>query len=253
MLGKKSKFPNYLLLKLVALLLSLFIILMLVAFFFFPQIWYVGYLKVGLTESKYPQLYLTLEEREVERPDTTSGFREYFFNGFSLKSPWQDEVKKEQRTGVDILFFGDNKAIFFFHSKNILSYHENLMSGDLANSQKLIDFLGISGSSNYELTKLILAKNPNNISIFNSKEETLADSIMIPLKLTLVVPFKGGIYNFCLHTTPNLKGFQYGDPSVSKGIKLQFFDEKDQEFNIALSGASQKDIDFILSSIRFTK
>jgi len=129
----------------------------------------------------------------------------------------------------------------------------NLEASRLAGSQndlqRLLDFLGVDAlGSNYKFSESILATSPDTLSIFVSKNEALADSVLLSLKLTLIVPFKGGIYSF---QTPSLRGFQYGDPAVSNGVKLQIFNDKDQEFHIGLKGATQKDIDFILSSVKF--
>jgi len=247
---KKTQSPNYPFLKLVIVLLSLFIVSMLTVFYLCPQIWVVISLKSEFPQSSYPQLYVIPKERQVEKVDTTSGsYKEYLSSGFRLKSPWSDEVSRQNKPESEIFIFKDQKAIFFLKDKSILNLEINRLAGSQEAVQSLFDFLGDSQGSNFKLNNLVLSVSPDKVSIFDSKKEALADSILLSLKLAWVLPFKGGIYSF---QTPDLQGFQYGDPAVSSGVKLKIFDNRDREFQIALKGATQKDIDFILSSMKFT-
>ncbi len=248
--GKKSKSPNYILLKLIALLLSLSIILLLTVFYIFPQISIVMSLKSEFPQSSYPQLYVIPKERQVEIVDTFGNYKEYSSSGFRLKSPWNGEVSRVNNPESDIFIFKDGKAIFFLKDRSILNPEVSRLAGSQEDLQRLLDFLGVDTlSSNYKFNESVLTTSPSTLSIFESKKEALADSVLLSLKLALILPFKGGIYSF---QTPDLRGFQYGDPAVSSGVKLQIFDNRDQEFHIGLKGATQKDIDFILSSIKFT-
>jgi len=249
--GKKLRSSNYSFLKLVIVLLLLFIVSMLTVFYIFPQIWVVISLKSDFPQSSYPQLYVIPKERQVEIVDTSFGnYKEYSSSGFRLKSPWSDEVSRANNPESEIFIFKDGKAIFFLKDRSILNPEVSRLAGSQEDLQRLLDFLGVDTlSSNYKFNESVLMTNPGTLSIFESRKEVLADSVLLSLKLALILPFKGGIYSF---QTPSLRGFQYGDPAVSGGVKLQIFDKKDQEFHIGLKGATQKDIDFILSSIKFT-
>ncbi|GEM_PF-1881264 len=250
MLGKKFNSSRYNFLKLIIGSLLLFIVLMLTVFYVYPQIWTIISLKSQFPQSSYPQLYIIPKERKAEVVDTSIvGYKEYSFNGFRLKSPWGDERNREDKPEAEIIIFKDEKAIFRLKNRNIMNLEASRLAGSQNDLQRLLDFLGVDAlGSNYKFSESILATSPDTLSIFVSKNEALADSVLLSLKLTLIVPFKGGIYSF---QTPSLRGFQYGDPAVSNGVKLQIFNDKDQEFHIGLKGATQKDIDFILSSVKF--
>jgi len=247
---KKSQSPNYLFLESVIALLLLFIVSMLTVFYIFPQIWVVLSLKSEFSESSYPQLYIIPKGRQVEVVDVSFGsYKEYSSNGIRLKSPWSDELRRENKLESEIFIFKDEKAIFFLKDRKILNLEVSRLAGNQDGLQRLLDLLGVDTlGSNYKFNESVLTTSPSTLNVFESKKEALADSVLLSLKLALILPFKGGIYSF---QTPELRGFQFGDPAVSDGVKLQIFDNRDREFHIGLKGATQKDIDFILSSIRF--
>lgn len=223
---------------------------MLSAFYVFPQIWVVISLKSEFSQNSYPQLYIVPKERQVEVIDVAlDRNKEYTSSGYKLKSPWIDQVGQENKQDSEIILFKNQKAMFFFKLRNTFNLKASTFTNNPVDSQKLREFLGVDTfGSNYKFNKSVLATSPGSLSIFESKKEVLADSVLLSLKLVTLLPFKGGVYSF---QTPSLRGFQYGDPAVSDGIILQIFDNKDQEFKIGLRGATQKDIDFILSSMKF--
>ncbi len=215
---------------------------------FFPQVWIVIYTKVKFSEAKFPQLYDVPISREIKTPEYKCGnCPEFSYYGFKLKTPWTEIVDIEKKSDGVILTFTQDKSLLIFDSQNQLDLVTSFSGDKPEDAQKIKNFFGEENlKSDYNFYKLTLNKSPDQITIFTPKKEVIAKSILIVLKAILVVPVNGGVYDFI---TEDMKGFQFGSPEASKGVFIYLFNSEGYQHEIIVFGATQDEIDFILSSI----
>lgn len=198
------------------------------------------------SQSKYPLLYKTPVAREVSCPsfEFNPSSSELSYYGLRMQVPWNTIVDRRENKGSVRIIFENNKNIVLFDEKQGIK--DTFLQGDVSKAQKIKDFMGEKVlSSNYAFYTALLSVTPSFFGK-NILMNATVKSILIVLKATIVPPFSSGeIYNFDIGT---VKGFQFGDAS-SRLVVLDFFDTNDRMHSLAVSGASQGEIDCVLSSI----
>jgi hypothetical protein len=214
----------------------------------FPQIPAIITVKMKFPKAEYEFIYQTPKNREISSSSKIKGGETISLNGRTFVSPWTSNPEKISKDNIETyLYKKEGKAIFLDESlSETLSEIKPYDNETELNRIKLLYGEEIL-KSNYLFYEAILNVNPDELNIFTSRSEGLAKSILVIYKSILVVPLDGGMYNF---ETDNVKGFQNGDPKVSKGVEIQFYDGKDDPYSILLQGANQEEIDFIINSIK---
>jgi len=108
--------------------------------------------------------------------------------------------------------------------------------------------------SNYALRSKVLSLTPRDLRLFSSRQEMVANSVLLILKKTEKNHFRGGLFSF---RTEWFRGFQDGDPAQDKMVIVEAFDSQDHKIELyigsepaAKSKPSQTDINQILLSLR---
>lgn len=246
--GSSKKFPiKKILLAIVLAFVTVGIFFIAVALIF-PQIPAIITLKMKFPQSKYEYIYDAPVAREVSQNTGIKGGAEFVLDGVRFTSPWSSKPEKMEKEGMDALTYRkENKIIFL--PKNEDEVFNNLLPYDNRDEYEKIKLLYGEDvlESKYLFYKAILEANPKELNIFTPKREGIAKSLLVIYKVGLQIPLEGGIYSF---ETDVIKGFQFGDPKVSRGVEIRFFDSEDTVYAVVLQGATQKEIDFLLSSIK---
>ena len=224
-----------------------------VVLYFFPQLWLVPMLKLRFSPYKNPSVYALPISREViaSTVDLT-GFDSVSYFGINFRSPWRNMREKNLSSNSVLLEFGNGNTVFLFSNKDQPTMLEALLGDDPKNAEQIRSMFGQEAiKTNYALQKLMLNTTPDDISIYQSRKEVVAKSILLILK-PIAVPWptqvEPKIYNFI--TARKIKGFQYGDPWDGKVI-IDFYNENDESGSMLINGSeiTQNDIDFILATL----
>lgn len=169
------------------------------------------------------------------------------YKSINFLSPWGLPLNKIEN--------GDDVTLQFERNINlIISYNnsDNLVTLSTVDSDpdEFIKTYKQSKSVSYELQKLILETQPNQIGLFTSPNQAKKiTKILVVKMIDDIYLTKGGIYSF---TTSSNKGFQSGDPGKDNFVILHIYDSFNNFIGITISGASvtQSDLDTIISSIQ---
>jgi hypothetical protein len=108
--------------------------------------------------------------------------------------------------------------------------------------------------SNYALRSKVLSLTPRDLGLFSSRQEMVANSVLIILKKIETDRFRGGLFSF---RTEWFRGFQKGDPALDMTVIVEAFDSQDHKIELFIgsepaagSKPSQTDINQILLSLR---
>jgi hypothetical protein len=93
----------------------------------------------------------------------------------------------------------------------------------------------------------ILCTTPDQINLGTPYKEAKEKAYLLIKKYIFISNGKRIIYRF---EGKNIKGFQFGDPGESNFVIVDFFDNNSNLYHLKFYSFSQKEIDFILSSIR---
>jgi len=104
-------------------------------------------------------------------------------------------------------------------------------------------------TTNFDLLLLAFKKTPADISFFNlSKRNTIIQYTFLKLKdLCSMSGVEDGLHYF---TLKNVKGFEFGNPAVSRSVILHIFVNETDEYTLVMTGLSQRKIDYIIQSIQ---
>ena len=221
-----------------------------VALLTFHQIGAVLTVKMKFPKSEFPVVYKVPQLRNiVTEVSTAQGSQEVTSEGFKFRVTWENKPRVKEEGNIKFLIFSvsENQALIF--DKGVEEVLNDLPPYNNNEEFKKIKlFYGDKQlDSRYSFYKLILESNPDELHILLPKKKAIADSLLVIYKAVLAVPIEGGIYNF---KTDSIKGFQFGDPNVSNGVEIHFFDKQDSSHMIGVRGATQEEIDFLINSIK---
>lgn len=240
-----------LLLKVFLGIVSLVVIIVLVAFFLGPQIFTYSFIKIKFPESYRPELYTSVLPRSLSKTSLQAQ-KHYSHLGVSFSVPWKNETTNKTVKNVLAISFEDNKKTILV-LKSLTNLKNELMTGKPEDAKNMEFFYGDENlKTDYSYRKMLYNANPKNMSIFESKKKAIADNILFILKAAIITDHtKGGIFSI---ETNQFNAIQLGDPKLSDGIEVLVFDNNDNSYSfIFRKGITQDEIDFILSSIKFTK
>ncbi len=165
-------------------------------------------------------------------------------DGLKFQVPWRSMGPRNNQETFAAASSDGNKSIFISQEINIKN---NLIKKTPDDAAMLKIFFGEEVlASQYALYKTILYASPKNISAFSRLSTSLPQIILVTLKRALVMNAGEGISEF---ETAEIRGFQFGNQN-SKSVSIVFFDEKDNRYLMGARGATEEEIDYILSSMK---
>jgi hypothetical protein len=208
------------------------------------NIWY-GFRKV-------PVVHMVPAELNDRSVNLVSGTKLSSF-GYEFEVPWQDvELDKIQRKVMMLIPFHSGLEILVGHG----STHDlidTVISETKTNPQEFRSKYLESSQSDYDFLNLVLNTTPSQVRLLDSKQEVGRRSSLIILK-AIIVPGDSGIFRV---DTPDLHGFQYGDPAKNpRKIMVTLYSAKNNvEFTFARKdmkplAISQADINRIVQTVR---
>jgi hypothetical protein len=186
---------------------------------------------------------------------TPSGGRKFSYFGYEFDPPWTELIRERKMESVAILNFSTGGFIeVLAPSKN--GNELDAMKHETA--KRGVDIRNVFGDetirSNYALRSKVLSLTPRDLRLFSSRQEMVANSVLLILKKIETNLFRGGLFSF---RTKWFRGFQKGDPALDKMVIVEAFDSQDHKIELfigsepaAESKLSQTDINQILLSLR---
>src|SRR3989344_3217290 len=141
------------------------------------------------------------------------------YNGLSFQVPWKSINPRHNQETFTAASSDGGKTIFIAREINI---KDNLIRKTPDDVAMLKLFFGEEAlSSQYAIYKRILYASPNNIAAFSRLSASL----------------------------PEIRGFQFGDAS-STSTAITLFDKEDRRYLMGIRGATEEEIDYVLSSMK---
>jgi hypothetical protein len=220
-------------------------------FFYGPS----AYLYYSFFDSEQRQaLKTTLTPREIIGNFDPNGRKVNAF-GYSIQVPWQEIANRTEDKSSLILIFSPNCVVTISNptlNLNLYSdFHNRFGPQDSSRLKKFLEKF----SSKFEFTMASFNASSEDFFLFKPPNEFLALYCFLLNKSMYISfgnEFATRIYAF---QTGNCKGFQFGDPGLSKRIRLYLFADDDHDLEISISALEfaqlkQTDIDKIIISFK---
>ena len=236
----------------VSLIIS--ILLIVTILFFGTQIATIIFCKITL--SKHPVVYKVPEKITFENYSFTNITKLSCFD-YEFELPWEDVSEKTMTQSLARILFKSGKGIAVFSPEISIDFAQTFRSREPKKAKLYYTFLGEKAlRSDYDFYNTILRITPKDISLFKSPRHDIGATISLVLKSLFASNGNSGIYEF---SNDNFRGFQFGAPSMSKIVALSVFNEKNKRLDFFLFDKknenvdiSQKEINFIISSIKYS-
>lgn len=175
--------------------------------------------------------------------------------GYGFEVPWKDLDRLEEHERIARVVFKSGPVIVFFRPKGKAESVEALQGGDPVQAQQIRALYGPETmASDYELERAILSMTPDQVSVFMPRNEAIRDSTLLLFKTFKVRREQSALYSV---QTPNLRGFQKGDPSRDKSTALELFDYQDHRVEVLIGAdrhgtvkITQADVNRIIQTLR---
>jgi len=215
-----------------------------------PVMWLL-YAKVQFRNE--PKLWYVPRPLSLGAPGPFKG-RSFAYFGYGFDSPWT-ELKRERKTeSVVVLNFSTGEVIVVFAPAENGSELDEMKREAEKRGEDIRSVFGDEATrTNYALRSKILSLTPGDLRLVSSRQQMVADSVLLFLKKTEIATLKGGLFSF---QTKQFHGFQEGGPTQDDTVTIEAFDSQDQKLKLLISlerGAasrpSQADINHILVSL----
>lgn len=219
-------------------------------------LWFFGFQTLMVLQTRYTfrnmpiasMVPVDLPEQQVSTAaGTTLSSFEYEF-----EVPWlEEDVPNVQRKVMDLFPFRSGMVVLVGHGSN----HDMLETLAKEGKLKAEDVRSIFGDSDYEFLKAALNITPTSLRLTDSTRESARKATLLTLK-TIIVPGDSGIFKV---STPQFRGFQYGDPArhprrvvlalySSRGLVELTFSRRD---GTAMQDLSQADVNRTIQTMRY--
>ncbi len=201
-----------------------------------------------------PKLWNVPKPLSLGAPTPSVG-RKFSYFGYEFDAPWTELIRERKTESLAILNFSTGGFIeVLAPSKN--GNELDAMKHEAA--KQGVDIRSVFGDettrSNYALRSKVLSLTPRDLRLFSSRQEMVANSVLLILKKIETNHFRGGLFSF---RTEWFRGFQEGDPVLDKMVIVEAFDSQDHKIELyigsepaAKSKPSQTNINQILLSLR---
>jgi len=206
---------------------SLLVCAALFAFFYGVQasVWY----SARQMAREEPRLAMVPQPLRDTTVNTAAGMPLSSF-GYTFEVPWKDVGQVKERGQITSVVFKSGPAIVFFNPSGTTDLVKALQGRDPTQAQQLRALYGQETmASDYDLEKAILSMTPDRVSIFMPRKQAIVNSTLLMMKSVKMRKEQSALY---LVQTPNLRGFQKGDPSRDETTFLELFDNQDHRFEV---------------------
>ncbi len=189
-------------------------------------------------------LSLTPQPRQLLTPAQPPHGTRISLMGVAFLSPWGQATHTSQGDeNVNLQFpRGTSLSLFRGSAERFLNFFNRHGGEDAAYlKQQLGDALL---RSPFRFYQRVLASTPAHVSPFSWAHDIRTELLLLSLKKSLAKEAGGNIWKF---STKTLRGFQIGNPASQQNVVLYLF-APTQEYDVIISGATQQEIDTLLSS-----
>ena len=180
--------------------------------------------------------------------------RAFSYFGIEFESPWAEVQKERKFDSVIILNFANGEYLTLLDPAQMKDELKVMRQEASKRGARLEDvFSKNSTSTKYALHSKIWNLTPGDLRLFSSRQDMVANSILLILKKTFMTHSKGALYSF---QTQWFHGFQQGDPAKDDAVIVEAFDEQDREVEMYIGcehgsnpRPSQADITRIINSL----
>lgn len=197
-----------------------------------------------------PDLWIVPKPLSLPPSPAAGGTVSYF--GYEFTSPLPKPELARKADYAVVLNFSDCAGMAIFRPSPETEPLAVLRQQAAKGNQDVVAIFGADATrSGYALRSKILNLTPANLQFFSSRQEMVADSILLTIKAIDSKRFENGLYSF---DTAQMRGFQEGN--LSTGAVIQAFDAYDHILTLTVRtkpGAScftQSDLNLILASLR---
>ena len=220
-------------------------------FFYGPS----AYLYYSFFDSEQRQaLKTTLTPKEIIENFDSNGRKVKAF-GYSIQVPWQEIANKTEDESSLNLIFSPNWVVTISNPKLNLNLYSDFQNRFGPQDSSLLKNFLEKFSNKFEFTMAYFNASSEDYFLFKPSNEFLPLYCFLLNKIMYISfgnEFATRIYTF---QTRNCKGFQIGDPGLSKRIRLYLFADDNHDLEISISALEfdqlkQTDIDKIIVSFK---
>ena len=176
---------------------------------------------------------------------------------YSFSVPWSDCSQRADITSLVVWACSESNFHVVCFSPSVGVYSALLpepSSEDAEYRQAMIEFMGLRNIvyTNFHICKKVWEVTPEDISLFDSKREAMSKSFLLVLK---TIGFPPEIRESYFFEHADIKGFQFGSPSIDSTVQLSIFDQMDRELRLIVSAftnspvpLTQADINTIITT-----
>jgi len=240
----------------ISLFLIISIILVIATLSFGTQITTMVFCKITL--AKHPVVYKVPEKIVLENYTFTNTTKFSCF-GYDFEFPWSDVAKESVSQKFARIQFKSGIWVAVLSPEFAANFVEEYRKKD-SKMEKVYSFIldEKTFQSEYDFHKAILNTTPHDLSLFKSPGKDIGIAILLTFKSLLAHLGDSGIYEF---DNGNFCAFQFGNPLMSRAVMISVFSGKDTRLDLLIvdkknknkMNVSQKEINFIISSIKFSK
>lgn len=206
--------------------------------------------KMMASPAKEPLMYQT--PKQLVETNTTVAVTTFTNSICSFSTPWADPEVLTSTNDV-VYFFSKRVGIFVSLDNAIYAEAFNLFRKH-DEAYRILEpvFRANHLYSNYDFLQACLNSTPNQLSMFNSREQTILLNVFMPMKLSMTVTGHESIFSF---EFDEFRGFQFGDPTKDGHLMLVCFSSPDTAVQIDINRVedftmSQSDINCILDTLK---
>lgn len=172
----------------------------------------------------------------------------YFGVAFSV--PWGTLTSKKEGQVATKLNFDNGKNVMILKKEEFPDQNlQKFLGNNAQEKQQIIKTLGQDNlNSSFSLAYLIYSLTPERINSLSGAEKESKEALLTIKKISLTSPNNNGKYSVYNFSTPNIKGFQFGEP-IGKIKVIEFYKNDGNSFGLFITG-SQDEVNFILLSIK---
>lgn len=200
------------------------------------------------SKTKTPGMYLIPIAREVQNSwEKRTDQHDLSTGNIKFRAPWILREKAELNYGT-LFAFLNKKGIEISQKNDDERLLLSLLEDDPNEIQKMELLYGKENlESEYAFVNLILHTIPDQAGLFKPLPELVRVHPLLLYK-TLYSHLGDDIYKFRIN---DIKGFQFGNPQNAENVWVHLFSENDQVYKLHFVGATQAEVDYILSTIEF--
>ncbi len=202
------------------------------------------------SKTKTPEMYVVPITREAQ--GSAEEFSIHYvlsYKCIKFKVPWVLREKIELNRST-LFEFMNKKGLQIEQQVSDERILKGLLVQNPAENQKTKLLFGEENlESEYAIVNLILHTTPDQASLLKPLPELVRVHPLLLYKM-LYSHLGDVIYKFGID---DLKGFQFANPQNTENVRVHLFNEKDEVFKLHFIRATQAEIDYILSTIDFSK